>query len=46
MFTIITIGIYVNDCVVVGKEEHIQKLIEDLKTSGFNLKVEAVSKTT
>jgi hypothetical protein len=33
------IGIYVIDCLVVGKESHIEELIE-LQRSGFNLKVE------
>jgi hypothetical protein len=35
------IGIYVDDCLVVGKEDQIQELIQDLKASGFNLKVES-----
>jgi hypothetical protein len=33
------IGIYVIDCLVVGKEAHIEELVE-LQRSGFNLKVE------
>jgi Reverse transcriptase (RNA-dependent DNA polymerase) len=38
---IILIGIYVDDCLVVGKMEGIQRVIEDLKMNGFNLKVES-----
>jgi hypothetical protein len=34
------IGIYVDDCLVIGAEERIAKLIFDLKKHGFNLKVE------
>jgi hypothetical protein len=34
------IGIYVDDCLVIGPEERIAKLIVDLKKNGFNLKVE------
>jgi hypothetical protein len=37
---VIIIGIYIDDCLVVGKEERIQWLIVDLKNTGFNLKVE------
>jgi hypothetical protein len=35
------IEIYVDDCLVVGKEELIQEVIEGLKASGFNLKIES-----
>jgi hypothetical protein len=38
---VIIIGIYVDDCLVVGKEDHIQDVIQGLKASGFNLKVES-----
>jgi hypothetical protein len=34
------IGIYVDDILVIGKRDKIDKLIVALKTSGFNLKVE------
>jgi Reverse transcriptase (RNA-dependent DNA polymerase) len=34
------IGIYVDECIVIGKEEQIFKLVDYLKTSGFNLKIE------
>jgi hypothetical protein len=34
------IGIYVGDCLVVGKDMHIQELIVALKENGFNLKIE------
>jgi hypothetical protein len=34
------IGIYVDDCLVIGKRDKIDELIVALKTSGFNLKVE------
>jgi hypothetical protein len=34
------IGIYVDDCLVIGKGDKIDELIVELKTSGFNLKVE------
>jgi hypothetical protein len=34
------IGIYVDDCLVIGKRNRIDELIAELKTSGFNLKVE------
>jgi hypothetical protein len=37
---VIMIGIYVHDCLVIGKRDGIDDLIVDLKTSGFNLKVE------
>ena len=37
---VMLIGIYVDDCIVIGKEEQISKLIDDLKSSGFNLKIE------
>jgi hypothetical protein len=39
--SVVMIGIYVNDCLVVGKEELIQEVIEGLKGSGFNLKIES-----
>jgi hypothetical protein len=34
------IGIYVDDCLVVGKEMQIQELIVALKQNAFNLKIE------
>jgi hypothetical protein len=34
------VGIYVDDCLAIGKRDKIDKLIVALKTSGFNLKVE------
>jgi hypothetical protein len=37
---VILIGIYVDDCLVMGKDEQISKLIADLKVQGFTLKVE------
>jgi hypothetical protein len=37
---VIMIGIYVDDCLVIGKRDKIDELIVELKTSGFNLKVE------
>jgi Reverse transcriptase (RNA-dependent DNA polymerase) len=37
---IMIIGIYVNDCLVLGKEQDINKLIVDLELKGFSLKVE------
>jgi hypothetical protein len=37
---IIMIGIYVDDCLVIGKRGKIDDLIVALKTRGFNLKVE------
>jgi hypothetical protein len=36
---IILIGVYVDDCLVIGKEDQISNLITDLKTGGFSLKV-------
>jgi Reverse transcriptase (RNA-dependent DNA polymerase) len=41
---IMIIGIYVNDCLVLGKEQDINKLIVDLELKGFSLKVERNSK--
>jgi hypothetical protein len=38
---VIIIGIYIDDCLVVGKEDQIQEVIQGLKASGFNLKVES-----
>jgi hypothetical protein len=38
---VIMIGIYVDDCLVVGKEDQIQEVIQGLKASGFNFKVES-----
>jgi hypothetical protein len=35
------IRIYVDDCLVVGKEDQIKEVIQVLKASGFNLKVES-----
>jgi hypothetical protein len=37
---VIMIRIYVDDCLVIGKCDGIEELIFDLKTGGFNLKVE------
>jgi hypothetical protein len=34
------IGIYVDDCLVIGKETQISQLIAELKENGFNLKIE------
>jgi hypothetical protein len=34
------IGIYVDDCLVIGKRDGVDELIVELNTSGFNLKVE------
>jgi Reverse transcriptase (RNA-dependent DNA polymerase) len=36
---IVFIGVNVDDCLVIGKEDQISKLITDLKTGGFSLKV-------
>ena len=36
---VILIGIYVDDCLVIGKENQISLLITDLKKGGFNLKI-------
>jgi hypothetical protein len=36
----IIIGIYVDDCLIIGKEEIIDCLIDVLKKHEFNLKVE------
>jgi hypothetical protein len=33
-------GIYVDDCLVIGKEPQINQLIVELKENGFNLKIE------
>ena len=37
---IMIIGIYVDDCLVLGKRKVIDQLIVDLKLKGFSLKVE------
>jgi Reverse transcriptase (RNA-dependent DNA polymerase) len=37
---IMIIGIYVDGCLVLGKEQDINKLIVDLELKGFSLKVE------
>jgi hypothetical protein len=34
------IGIYVDDCIIIGKESSISNLLEDLKKHKFNLKIE------
>jgi hypothetical protein len=34
------IGIYVEDCLIIGKDESIDCLIDELKKHEFNLKVE------
>jgi hypothetical protein len=36
----IIIGIYVDDCLIIGKEKSIDHLIDELKRNEFNLKVE------
>jgi hypothetical protein len=36
----ITIGIYVEDCLIIGKEESIECLNHELKKYEFNSKVE------
>jgi Reverse transcriptase (RNA-dependent DNA polymerase) len=36
---VIPIRIYVDDCLVIGKENQISMLITDLKNGGFNLKI-------
>jgi hypothetical protein len=36
---VIMIGIYVDNCLVIGKRDKIDELIAELKTSVFNLKV-------
>jgi Reverse transcriptase (RNA-dependent DNA polymerase) len=36
----IIIGIYVDDCLVIGKETQISQLIVELKEIGFNLRIE------
>jgi Reverse transcriptase (RNA-dependent DNA polymerase) len=36
---VILIGIYVDDCLVIGNENQISILITDLKNGGFNLKL-------
>jgi hypothetical protein len=38
---VVMIGIYIDDCLVVGEEELIKEVIEGLKASGFNLKIES-----
>jgi hypothetical protein len=38
---VVMIRIYVDDCLVVGKEELIQEVIEGLKASVFNLNIES-----
>jgi hypothetical protein len=35
-----TFGIYVDDCLVIGREPQINQLIVELKENGFNLKIE------
>ena len=37
---VMLIEIYINDLIVIGKENQISKLIDELKSSGFNLKIE------
>jgi hypothetical protein len=36
----IIIGIYVDNCLIIGKEESIESLINELKKPEFSLKVE------
>jgi Reverse transcriptase (RNA-dependent DNA polymerase) len=38
---LVLIGMYIDDCFVVGKDEEIQQVIQDLKRKGFNLKIES-----
>jgi hypothetical protein len=33
-------GIYVDDCLIIGKESSISNLLEELKKHEFNLKIE------
>ena len=37
----ILIGIYVDDCLVIGKDEEIHRVIEGLRERGFSLKIES-----
>jgi hypothetical protein len=37
---ILIIGIYVNDCLIIGKESIISNLLEELNKHEFNLKIE------
>ena len=37
---ILMIGVYVDDCLVVGKDLQIEELIVELKEIGYNLKIE------
>ena len=37
---VMLIGIYFDDCLVISKANKISKLIDDLKSSGFNLRIE------
>jgi hypothetical protein len=39
-YHMIIIGIYVNDCLIIGKDKSIDCLIDELKKYDFNLKVE------
>jgi hypothetical protein len=39
--SVVMIGIYVNYCLILGKEELTQEVIEGLKVSGFTLKIES-----
>jgi hypothetical protein len=41
---VVLIGIYVDDYLFIGKDEEIQRVIKDLKTKGFNLKIESILK--
>jgi hypothetical protein len=34
------IGIYVDDCLIIGKDSSISNLLEDIKKYKFNLKIE------
>jgi hypothetical protein len=36
----LNIGIYVDDCLVIGKEQCITRLIDNLKYHEFNLKID------
>jgi hypothetical protein len=35
------VGIYVDDCLIIGKESSDSSLLEELKKHEFNLKIEA-----
>jgi hypothetical protein len=37
---IFIVGIYVNDCLIIGKESSVSSLLEELKKYEFNMKIE------